>query len=160
MTFGFEYQLRGHWIGRLAQIDEDIAAMAKLPESNAPTITEAAAAIRAALATPSRKDWNCSHQPAPGFRAGQRVEISLSIKDAPDRVNLHYRHVNQAEIYAVSEMQFRDRAYRGAIPAAYTESPYPLQYYFELRDASGAALYPALSGGLSNQPYFVLRRAS
>jgi hypothetical protein len=56
-------------------------------------------------------------------------------------------------------MQFRDRAYRGAIPASYTESPYPLQYYFELRDANGATLYPALSAGLSNQPYFVLRRA-
>jgi hypothetical protein len=160
VTFGFEYQLRGHWIDRLPQIDEDIAAMAKLADAPATVISDAAAAIRAALATPSRRDWNCSHQPAPGFRAGQRVEISLSIKDSPDRVNLHYRHVNQAEIYAVSEMQFRDRAYRSAIPASYTESPYPLQYYFELRDASGATLYPALSAGLSNQPYFVLRRAS
>ena len=134
--------------------------MAKLADAQAPVISDAAAAIRTALATPSRRDWNCSHQPAPSFRAGQRVEISLSVKDAPDRVNLHYRHVNQAEIYTVSEMQLRDSAYRSAIPASYTESPYPLQYYFELRDASGATLYPALSAGLSNQPYFVLRRAS
>ena len=89
------------------------------------------------------------------------MEISLSIKDAPDRVNLHYRHVNQAEVYTVSEMQLRDSAYRSAIPASHTESPYPLQYHFELREASGSAtLYPALSAGLSNQPYFVLRRVS
>jgi hypothetical protein len=160
VTFGFEYQLRGHWIDRLPQIDEDIAAMAKLADSSAPAVSEAARAIRAALAPPSRRDWKCSHQPAPGFRAGHPLEISLSLKDAPDLVKLHYRHVNQAEVYTVSEMQLRDSAYRTAIPAAYTESPYPLQYYFELRDASGgASLYPALAAGLSNQPYFVVRRA-
>jgi hypothetical protein len=160
VTFGYEYQLRGHWIDRLPQIDEDIAAMAKRADGQPPAVGETIQAIRAALAPPRRRDWSCSHQPARGFRAGHPVEIALSLTGAPDRVSLHYRHVNQAEVYSVSEMKLRDSVYRAAIPAAYTESPYPLQYYFELRDASGgASLHPGLSAGLSNQPYFVLRRA-
>jgi hypothetical protein len=68
--------------------------------------------------------------------------------------------VNQAEFYTVSEMQFRDSVYSATIPAAYTKSPYPLQYYFELRDASpGATLYPPLSQTVSSEPYFIVRRA-
>ena len=41
----------------------------------------------------------------------------------------------------------------------YTDSPYPLQYYFELRDARGHAwLYPGFRADLCNQPYFVVRQ--
>jgi hypothetical protein len=44
------------------------------------------------------------------------------------------------------------------IPAGYTDTPHPLQYYFELTDASGRAwLYPGLGPTLTDQPYFVLR---
>jgi hypothetical protein len=53
-------------------------------------------------------------------------------------------------------MRWSDRAYRAAIPADYTQSPYPLQYYFEVFEAGGAALYPGFSPDLSNQPYFVV----
>jgi hypothetical protein len=41
-----------------------------------------------------------------------------------------------------------------AIPAAYTDSPYPLQYYFELHAADAATLHPAFNPTLSNQPYY------
>jgi hypothetical protein len=156
VTFGYEYQLRGHWIDRLTQIDEDIAAMAKLAGAATPD-------IRAARVYPSRPNWPCSHQPPPNFRPGHPLEISLTLKDTPAKLSsalLHYRHVNQAELYAVSEMQPHDNVYSATIPAAYTESPYPLQYYFELRDASAATLYPPLSPTLSSQPYFVVRRGA
>lgn len=160
VTFGYDYQLRGHWIDRATQIDEDIAAMAKLVDANAPA-GAATQAIRAALAPPSRPNWPCSHQPPSNFRPGHPLEISLTLKDTPaSAVLLHYRHVNQAEVYTVSEMQSRDSVYAATIPAAYTESPYPLQYYFELRNASaGATLYPSLSPTLTGQPYFLVRRS-
>jgi hypothetical protein len=41
------------------------------------------------------------------------------------------------------------------IPAEFTKSPFPLQYYFSLDQA---AMYPGLSPNLANQPYFVLRQ--
>ena len=46
--------------------------------------------------------------------------------------------------------------FRAAIPAAYTSSPYPLQYYFVLEKGAQAALYPGFNTTLSNQPYFAV----
>ena len=50
--------------------------------------------------------------------------------------------------------------FRAEIPGQYTDSPYPMLYYFELRDAHGAAwIYPGFNADLANQPYFVVRQA-
>jgi hypothetical protein len=58
-------------------------------------------------------------------------------------------------------MQPRDRLYRATIPAAYTDSVFPLQYYFELRESPERAwLHPGFAADLANQPYYVVRRAS
>lgn len=74
-------------------------------------------------------------------------------------VRLRYRHVNQAEEYITAEMVIEKGHWRATIPAEYTDSPYPLIYFFELRDGSGQAwLYPGFSAELANQPYFVVRR--
>jgi hypothetical protein len=52
------------------------------------------------------------------------------------------------------------RVWRAAIPAEYTQSPFPLQYYFELREEPHSAVrYPGLGDHLTNQPYFAARRA-
>jgi hypothetical protein len=67
--------------------------------------------------------------------------------------------VNQSERYQTAEMEAGDKRYRATIPAAYTESPYPLQYYFELKESpEKAVLYPGFASELTNQPYFVVRR--
>jgi hypothetical protein len=50
--------------------------------------------------------------------------------------------------------------YTAKIPGVYTDSQFPLQYYFEVREsAERALLYPGLSANLTQQPYFVVRRA-
>jgi hypothetical protein len=54
-------------------------------------------------------------------------------------------------------MTWREGAYRGAIPADYTQSPYPLLYYFEVHEAGGSAIYPGVGKDLSNQPYYLVR---
>jgi hypothetical protein len=46
---------------------------------------------------------------------------------------------------------------RATIPAAFTKSPYPLQYYFSLESSS---MYPGIGTNLAAQPYFVLRQAA
>ncbi len=57
-------------------------------------------------------------------------------------------------------MQSDGRIWRAAIPSEYTQSPYPLQYYFEMRVApESAVLYPGLGKELTGQPYFVVRKA-
>jgi hypothetical protein len=71
---------------------------------------------------------------------------------------LFYRHVDQAESWHTASMQVQPDLVEGIIPADYTDSPYPLQYYFELTNASAQTwLYPGLGPTLTDQPYFVLR---
>ena len=58
-----------------------------------------------------------------------------------------------------SFMERKSSVYVATIPADYTDSVYPLQYYFELKTTAGPALlYPGFSKDLMNQPYFVLHR--
>jgi hypothetical protein len=78
----------------------------------------------------------------------------------PVLLSLRYRRVHQAESYREVGMEAQERRYHATIPADYTDSPYPLQYYFALRDASGrAGLHPGFDAHLCSRPYFVVRQA-
>jgi hypothetical protein len=56
-------------------------------------------------------------------------------------------------------MQGDHGSYSAAIPAEYTDSVYPLQYYFELRGEAGkASFHPAFNATLSNQPYYAVSK--
>jgi hypothetical protein len=57
-------------------------------------------------------------------------------------------------------MQWQSGRFVATIPGDYTQSPYPLQYYFELHSkTAGAFLYPGLVlPSLSNQPYYVVHQ--
>ena len=62
---------------------------------------------------------------------------------------------------AVFSESNRGVGYRQTIPGDYTDSAYPLMYFFELHDSQGhGRLQPGLTADLSNQPYFVVRRTS
>jgi hypothetical protein len=152
VTFGYEYQLRGHWLDRLAVIDEDIARMEKLVPAGAP----------APPATPKSQErvlWTCRHTPPQPFRRGSEVDLTVAADPHPRNVLLHYRRVNQVERFATVEMKADGARFGGSIPTAYTNAPFPLQYYFELRSEERFALYPGLGESLTSQPYFVLRQA-
>jgi hypothetical protein len=89
------------------------------------------------------------------------VELQLLLERGSKlaAARLYYRHVNQAERYESADMELRENLCKAVVPGGYTESPYPLQYYFELRQAPDRAwLYPGFAAGLANQPYFVIRR--
>ena len=150
VSFGYEYQLRGHWLDRLPAIDEDIARLEKLlgPEP---------APAPAKWDTPIRVAYACRHTPPPSSSQGAAINISLNVEGATPV--LHYRHVNQAERFSVAEMTDLKTEFRARIPASYTNSPYPIQYYFELRGKDGIAMYPGLGPKLTNQPYFVIRQS-
>ena len=49
-----------------------------------------------------------------------------------------------AERYETLAMEFRGQAYHAAIPAEYTRTDYPLEYYFEIKENNQeAVLFPA-----------------
>jgi hypothetical protein len=158
---------RGHWSDRTAGIDTDIAAMqSKLqsPSASSGSAESAEKAIRVAMGKPSRPSIHCRHTPPSAFHAGQPLALSLVVpagSSAPASVRLCYRHVNQAERWLSMEMERKSEGYSAAIPAGYTDSPYPLQYYFELRGGADSAwLYPGFNSTLSNQPYYAIAKRS
>ena len=161
ITVGEHPWLRGNWTDRIAAIDGDIADMAKRLESAKPgeSSPEVRAAIAAALGRPQRLMEACRHTPAAGFHPGRQLDLAIGTNASA--VRLWYRRVTHAERWKSVEMQRQGPEYRASIPADYTDSPYPLQYYFEPRAAADRAyLYPGLGPHLTDQPYFVLRRTS
>jgi len=77
---------------------------------------------------------------------------------APASAELFYRHVNHGERWRTTPMLEQGDTMRAAIPGDYTRSPYPLQYYFVLRNQAQAWMAPGFNPSLSNQPYFAVWR--
>jgi len=166
ITYGPLPHQRGHWLDRLPAMDEDIAAMVKSLDS-LPVGSEQSSRVRAAiqevLSRPRRDTLRCHHSPPARLVPGKDLEVLLSIDEPvqPILVRLHYRHVNQAEPYQSVAARAAGGSHRATIPASYTASPYPVQYYFEMRQGPEKAwLYPGFAQDLSNQPYFVVNPSS
>ncbi|MDQ6707269.1 MAG: hypothetical protein M3Z85_14995, partial [Acidobacteriota bacterium] len=163
VTFGDTSVRRGHWIDRLTGIDRDLAAMEGLVKGNDSGSTEKAdAAIREAIGRPNRISAPCGHNPPSAFRPGDPIPLSIQLPPMIHAASLQYRHVDQAERWQRAEMRGNDRGnFAAEIPGDYSNSPFALEYYFELRrDPAVAWLYPGFNADLTNQPYFVIPRAS
>ena len=136
----------------------------KAQPASAASAQDGVRAIRVATGRPSRPSIYCTHMPPASFHPGQPLPLSLLIgavpaQIAPSSVRLYYRHVNQAERWQSMEMRLDHDKYSAAIPGDYTNSAYPLQYYFELqRGKDSAWLYPAFNSVLSNQPYYAISK--
>jgi hypothetical protein len=166
VTYGPNANLRGHWLDRLAGIDGDLSDMEKrLNEANTPAPGAADpavthSAVTTVLARPQRLQVSCQHTPAPEFDPGKPIEVHLSSgKMEGQKVNLLYRQADQSQRWRTAEMQARDREYHGVIPSNYTDSPYPMLYYFEVHSSAGSTVFPGFGPDLSNEPYFVVRHS-
>jgi len=174
VTFGPEYFQRGHWFDRLRAIDVDIADMEKLlanpgakPSLSAKekeTVERAMKAILVETVSLIPKIPADAHIPIASFQRGQSLFIKFDQRSSPKLVSihLHFRRVNQGEIWQSIPMDMVMDTYRAEISGRYTDSPFPIQYYFELRPRSGSPfLFPGVNLiPIPNpQPYFVVRQA-
>ncbi|MFZ0454189.1 MAG: hypothetical protein WAM24_10580 [Ignavibacteriaceae bacterium] len=155
--------LRGHWLDRLPAIDDDIDFMRRIleqtPITNRIQSDNVGTAIEKALGRPHRDFAVCHHKQPVHFKAGKPLDLEISIEKKIESVLLYYRHVNQAERFKTVKMKPKGKNYLATIPADYTDTLYPLQYYFELREKPGKAwLHPGLSAKLIQQPYYVVRK--
>jgi hypothetical protein len=153
VSYGEIPQRRGHWSDRLAAIGADLAAMkaavaAKHGNEPLPTVSgPVGIATRPAVAL---------HHTAPErFTPGADLPLAL-ITGGGVAVDLFYRHVNHGERWRSLGMTEFGDGMRAAIPSSYTNSPYPLQYYFVLRNETQAWMYPGFNATLSNQPYYAV----
>jgi hypothetical protein len=144
ITIGELPQLRGHWSDRLPLIDRDIAAMEeKAAHTGDKKIPNMKALIQEVTGRPKRAAIAAHHVPPATLRQGEPLNIELTLEKSPQSVRLYYRHVNQGERFESISMQTDGKRFEAIIPAAYVESPYPLQYYFEItRDPQNITLHP------------------
>ena len=162
MTYGPEWYQRGHWADRLAALERDCAAMAALRTPGPPAGPEAEhgrAWARAVLAPAERPRPVVRHTPPKSFDRARPLAIELEVSGV-EAVRLRYRRTNQAEPWQ-TEATIRERGrWRVIIPAGYTDSVFPLQYYFELVLATPATvvLCPGFDANWSNTPYWVARQ--
>ncbi len=160
ITVGESRQLRGHWADRLADVDADIAAVgAKLASANpAQAGGPLARAIAESLGRPRRPAVAGSHTPPAAFQAGRALTVDFASKKDYAAVRLFYRHVNQAERWQDVLMQSDRRLWLATIPSDYTQSAFPIQYYFQLEETpESVALHPGFGEQRTGQPYFVVR---
>jgi hypothetical protein len=158
ITVGELPWLRGHWLDRLPAIDADIALLEKrLSSAKLTDDPKVKAAIGEATGRPQRPSAAMRHRAPDSFRRQQPLALELASPELAS-ARLYYRHVNQAERWQSAVMDRKATAYVAAIPGAYTDSPYPLQYYFELKSAPDRAwLYPGFPPDLAGPPYYIVR---
>jgi hypothetical protein len=177
VTYGPDYYQRGHWMDRLEAIDADIADLEKVLGDSAPNTGNAIDWKRLGdameRANQGRISWKSSdhtsrllsgfHTPPALFRRGEDLALTIQSPSGGGStiaaIQLQYRHVNQSELWQQIEMKQDGNKFAGTIPAPYTDSPFPLQYYFRTLSASGnATLRPGLETRFNGQPYFLVRQ--
>jgi hypothetical protein len=162
ITFGPEGFQRGHWRDRVSAMDADIADMEKLIGETSGRAVEYPLDLKTVgESIKSPAGAGIEHRPAGKFRRGEAVVIEASAARGPTlkTVRIRFRRVNQGESWQSSEMEHESTHYRAEIPGSYSDSAYPLQYYFECTPNSGRPwFYPDLRARWQGQPYFVIRQ--
>lgn len=176
ITYGPEFFQRGQWLARLPATDQDTADLERLlnqssiPDSAAQKadpklIEQAMQAVLKKSRDQGRPLLAEFHTPPSSFQRGNPVAIVARVPRmdnlaAITGLRLRYRHINQAETWQSAGLERTGQDYRAAIAAEYTDSPFLLQYYFQIRTHSGDAwLYPGLEQRWQGQPYFFIRQA-
>jgi hypothetical protein len=166
ITFGSWEIERGNWADRIPAIDADITDMKEElanakeegKKANNPEVVKQA--IRIVETQPIRVLADCRHTPADLFTPGEPMEIELGVEATKtNEVYLHYRHVNQALYWQKTSMKRKGENFQAVIPAQYTQTRYPMEYYFTVEmGEEGIAIYPGLDENLANMPYYVVRQ--
>ncbi len=163
ITYGPHSWLRGRWDDRLPAIDQDIADMEAAtaghirPESD----SDRDVSLETIQEWSETQIADCRHTPPDGFRHGEAVDLAIACAGSmEDSAILHYRHVDQSQPWERVEMAGNDGQYCASIPADYTSAPYPLMYYFEIRDGGVSRFFPGLAEDVTGTPYVVLEGAA
>jgi hypothetical protein len=147
---------RGRWADRLPDIDHDLAALEKYFSDKPAQRPSAEKAIQQANKFSRRPVVEVKHSVPDAFRSGDDLHLTMIPPATVVESVFWYRRVNHAERWVSAPMHKTGNAQSAFIPGSYTNSPYPLQYYFELHTADAATLHPPFNATFSNQPYYVI----
>jgi hypothetical protein len=164
ITYGQIPNMRGCWSDRIAAIAADIDAMEKAPAPtpSSPVNDQAKQTVLRQIVSATPRPYTpCDHRPQDGVHPGSAMTVQIKVPSSITAVRLIYRHVNQAEYYEIVDMKLSGGVHTATIPADYTNSPYALQYYFELEHSpTHATMFPGLGPDLTQRPYFLVEQQS
>jgi hypothetical protein len=160
VSYGIAWYQRGHWADRAAALDKDIQAMERATTAARKDV-DSARLVHQVVSPATRPRVQLEHKPPPPFPRGRALPIEAKPAAPVASLSLLFRHTNQAESWQTTPMLSAAGSYRAEIPADYTDSPFPLQYYFVVAPGGNAdeLLYPGFDETWTNQPYFVVRQA-
>lgn len=151
---------RGHWADRVPLIEQDVAALKKhFADASTTQSHSATTAIQSAIKPSPRPAIAAKHTAPASFHPGSELHLDITVPASVTESIVWYRHVNQGERWSSAPMQKSGSTCSFSIPASYTGSPYPMQYYFELHTKDHATLHPPFNPTLSNQPYYAITSA-
>lgn len=161
LTYGKDRQVRGHWADRLRDLKVDVDNLAG--NNSIPRVADFSKdAIDKLIANPWRKVQKLEslQHALPGtFQPGTAIRLSLQgTGDYAGR--LVYRHVHQGERYQSVALTKSDAGLSAEIPAEYTNSAFPLAYYFELTNEKNAFIYPGFGPEFVGQPYYAVTQSA
>ena len=156
VSYGDVEVRRGHWADRLPAIDQDVTALEKYFSESHDRKVPAARALERAGRAASRPQVAVKHVVPASFHPGNDLDLTLTAPSTMTEAVLWYRHVNHGERWSSTPMKRSGSSYNASVPGSYTNSPFPMQYYFELRTTEEATLHPQLNSSFNNQPYFAI----
>ena len=163
LTYGPQSWLRGRWDDRLPAIDEDIYEMKKILNSKKnQNKFQNISVIKNLKKMEGWKNFQkieIFHISPKNFIQNKKILLTCSTKFKKNLFGyLHYRHVNQSIKWKKIKLNKEVKNFTANIPAAYTKTSFPIQYYFEFIDNKISSLSPGFAKDLSNQPYYLLRQ--
>jgi hypothetical protein len=96
-----------------------------------------------------------THAPPASFKPGEAIRLWISGSGG----TLYYRHLHQGERYVAVPLTKDDAGLVATIPAEYTHSVFPVEYYFVLNSGGTATLHPGFKENFTGTPYFVVMPA-
>jgi len=90
------------------------------------------------------------------YTRGKALTIAVRNPLKATTATLHFRHVHQGEIWAKTAMMPDAQGFSATLPAAFTASNYPIQFYVVFESGEGPILAPGLGNDLAGQPYVVI----
>ncbi len=158
ISYGSTSFRRGHWADRLAAIDDrhHLSAKANFAERSKDFVLTSAP-----MRLPAREPLPSSplNTPHPSHSTPATISaLTLTRRPTSPKQFSGIAMSITANAGSPPPCNASANTHSAAIPAAYTDSPYPLQYYFELHTANSATLHPAFNPTLTNQPYFAIHK--
>jgi hypothetical protein len=147
---------RGNWASRQPEIDRDLAALEKHFDENAIQQSSDGKVIRPSTEASPRPMVAAEHTGPETFHPGSDLHLTITTPAIVTESTLWYRHVNHGERWQSTPMQKTGNVHSASVAGSYTNSPYPLQYYFEFRTVNAATLHPPFNPTFSNQPYYAI----